>query len=879
MSSGFPAVFSVAKFSTEEEINLVLGAIPQNLPVEVYQQMQKENKGPSRSDGATLLRKMRDFRLESELIHQNNIKSLDAARDHLAHETEVRQLSLFNITDILLPQARKDDGSFPASALYSVLTALRREDIAFRPLSPSRDCHRQDYMFEVISKAQVASIARAVKAVRQFNLYTAQSEGVLREKHTSTAMGAFVKKARETVKLSRAVRGWTPYGILEPSNGLELPEPNWRNSSIDILNFLEWWANYDLFNASSRYHSYGSTILRATGLYDDALLDQRTAWTFLQELGYIDSREIPSRFKIRLPGTTFTKGGGLKRETLEKQAIEGSQQPDVAADMRVETDAPVFCIDDPSTVIIDDGLSLEHTENSEEFWIHIHVADPASRIAAQSDLAKFLELIPENIYLPGHFEAMLPAQIGQNPDVPETKTLLQELSLHPGSQALTFSAKVNSAGEILDYGIKPSTLSKVSYLDPSDVASFCGDSDIMPVPDTKLSVGGPFPQPTYGEPRDMTTPEQLDQSSQDDLRTLHALARALRSKRLAQGAWPIFLPRPSVSVRHDPKSSAPVPEVTDGGEANKLLRIPADPQIEVQYQTSEGNTLVASTMVLAGQIAARWCSERGIPIPFRRDTASAQNYDQALAYATEKIYPLIRRGIEPGREHRGILSTLVGGVQLSTTPGPYFILGIDKYAKVTSPLRRFGDLIAHWQIHAALAHEHKTGDKITPSVVNDIVPFPEGELKDTLTLLQMREKMIRKISQGSQDWILIAIARAWHAADGSVPATMRFTVNSRGTTGLLGQLDYFDLPASMEAVQIDGKVLIQDVRVGDQLVVELDDINVYDGTITVKALEYLGRTKDSPPSPISDIDQQIPNGACEKAFGISSSGDVSSASL
>ncbi|KAK0383216.1 hypothetical protein NLU13_9129 [Sarocladium strictum] len=863
MSTGFPAVFSVPNFATAEELQPVLAAIPMGVSVEVYQQLQLQNQGPSRHDGARLLQKMTDFRLESELIHQNNISTLDAARELLAHPTDVRHLSLFEITDILLPKARKPDGSFPATALYSVLTVLRREDIAFRALSPSRDCHRQDYMFEVIPEADAQSIKRAVAAVRQYNLLTAKYGGVLQDKHyNSTTIGSFILNAREAVMRSREIRGRTPYGILEPSVGFQMPKALW-NSSKDILTFLEWWASYDIFTSSSIYHSYGSTILKATGLYKDVLLDQRTAWTFLQEIGHVTSREIPSRFRIRLPGTSFAKGGGLARKPITEEAVENSKQVDIAADRRLQISQQVFCIDDTSAVIIDDGMSLERTGVAEEYWVHIHVADPSSRIQAKSDLARFLELIPENIYLPGHFDAMLPPQLGKKSNDPESKSLLQELSLKSGSPALTFSAKVNTAGDILDYSIQPSTLSSVAYLSPKDVSAFCGESQTMTVPDTRLSVGGPYEKETFGDPRDVITPEQLDPSGQEDLVTLYSLSQALKARRTSQGAWPIFPPKPSVSVRFPPDQ-----DTAAGDSPNGSLYIPADPQITVAYASSEGTSVVSDTMVLAGHIAARWCSDRGIPIPFRRDTASVNNYDKALAYVNDQVYPLIKNGISPGREHRGILSALIGGVELSTTPGPYFILGIDKYAKVTSPLRRFGDLLAHWQIHAALAHEHKTGLMVDPSTVNDIVPFPESELKGTLILLQMREKMIRAISQGSRDWILIALARAWHAADGSVPTKIRFTVSARSPNGLLGELDYFDLPASMDAVQIDGKVLIHNVSVGDQLDVELADINVYDGTITVKALEYLGRTTDSPPTPMFDTRPFLPAGAREKGFGV-----------
>ncbi|KAH8177647.1 RNB domain-containing protein [Sarocladium implicatum] len=806
MSSGYPIAFSVANFATEEELRLVLAAIPKGQPIEVYQQLQKQNQGPSRNDGAGLLQRMHDFRLESERIHQNNMVVLDRAREALSDEAE--------------------------------------------------------------------SIQNAVKVVREYNLASAKSNDEVSAKSLQgLAIGQFIAEARQVVAQSRAVRSWTPHGILEPSGGFNLRTPSWNKTSIDILNYLEWWASHDLFTASSRYHSYGAIILRAVGLYEDALLDQHTAWTFLQELGHIDSRQIPSRYRIRLPGTTFAKRG-LERAPISYEAIQESRRPDVAAASRSEVaGGTVLCIDDPSTVLIDDGVSVERTDNPTEFWVHVHVADPASQIRAGSELAAFMELIPSNIYLPGHFQAMLPSAFHHTSEVSGSKGHLDDMSLRAGSPALTFSSKVNTAGEILDYTIKPTKLTSVAYLDPKDVSEFCGERPPPSAPAARLSVGGPFTAEVYGRSRTMISASDLNKSDQDDLRTLFKLSEALRAKRLAKGAWPYFFPRPSVSVTFPPEQQTDEASSLGANSSNESLWIPADPQIDVAYDKSFGCSVVSNTMVLAGEIAARWCSQRGIPAPYRRDTLSARNYDAALAYVKEYVYPLVEKGIEPAYEHRGNLATLIGGTELSVTPGRNFIMGLDMYTKVTSPLRRFGDLLAHWQIHAALAHEHQIGRKLDPiadkEALREILPFTAEDLERTLVHLQMREKMISAISQCSRDWILIALARAWRADDGTLPSTMRFTVASRGTAGLRGELRYFGLPAVMSATQLDGKALIQNISVGDQLEVEIVDINVYEQLIEVKAVEYLGRTDDSPPSP-TQRRQLIPDGAKAKGYGINS---------
>ena len=42
--------------------------------------------------------------------------------------------------------------------------------------------------------------------------------------------------------------------------------------------------------------------------------------------------------------------------------------------MAFDPKCPVFVIDDPSTVVCDDGVSLQKTEDGTE-WLHIHITD------------------------------------------------------------------------------------------------------------------------------------------------------------------------------------------------------------------------------------------------------------------------------------------------------------------------------------------------------------------------------------------------------------------------------------------------------------------------------------------------------------------------
>lgn len=834
-SLGFSPLFTVSNFASPSELEPVLAKIPQTATPEEFDDLRRNEEGPSREDGVGLIQKMTEFRTKSESVYQANLANLDGARTLLSNARDVKYLSLFEIADILLPPTQKNDSGFPPHALYAVHAALYRNEAGFSPLSPSSDCHRRDHLFEVFPQQHANVINRVAAMVREYAEVSSKRLKPLRTNELEdTTLGKFILQAREAVSNSRLKREWTPHGILKTSPGVEIQNIEWSQPSKDTIAFLEWWASYDLFDAGSRFHSYGALILRALDLYDDTPLDQSTAWSFLQEIGVIAPWEIPSRYRVRFPGVTIVRGGGLNREA--SQHLGKSQRPDIAAGVRKQgAGATVFCIDAPSTMVIDDGVSLESTDKADEFWIHIHAADPASAIKPDSDLCKFMELIPENIYLPGHFQAMLPSELGEeDPKDYKSEGLVKQFSLRSGGPALTFSARVNEAGDVLDYKVEPSTLADVAYLDPDDVSKFCNEPPPPPFAGYSFSVGTAPEHGLLPPSRPMVAAKDLGESSRSDLLTLYRLAEAIKQRRLSKGAWPYFFPRPSVSV-----SFNEVPKEHQSSEKTTVL--PADPYIKVGQEPSTGCSVVSNSMVLAGEIAAHWCSSRGIPIPYRKDIKSAQNFDAAFAYATEEIYPLIQQGIEPTMGQRQELSRLTGGIEISSQPGPYFLLGLDMYAKATSPLRRFSDLLVHWQIHAALEYEREVQRRINPAVdkLDDILPFTAAGLSNTLPLLQMREKMARAVSRGTLDWILIALVRAWRF-EGTAPRSLRFTVGSRWRQGLLGRLDLFDLDAVLDIAGLDGCRLIKDIQVGDQFEVELADVNVHSRQILVKATRYLG---------------------------------------
>ena len=112
--------------------------------------------------------------------------------------------------------------------------------------------------------------------------------------------------------------------------------------------------------------------------------------------------------------------------------------------------------------------------------------------------------------------------------------------------------------------------------------------------------------------------------------------------------------------------------------------------------------MVAESMLMAGNYAAKWCSERDIPVLYSSQEISGDNLSETENDSAEKI-----------RTDSSVMSAeslvesynLRRGMQRSRTtmePLPHKGLGLEMYVRVTSPLRRYTDLLVSRQIRNTL---------------------------------------------------------------------------------------------------------------------------------------------------------------------------------
>jgi len=144
------------------------------------------------------------------------------------------------------------------------------------------------------------------------------------------------------------------------------------------------------------------------------------------------------------------------------------------------------------------------------------------------------------------------------------------------------------------------------------------------------------------------------------LQSLNALAESNLKRRIALGAINIDMPETHISL--------------NGGkvEIEPIMR----------YKSAD---LVRECMLLAGEGAGLWCLHRNLPVPYIMQETG--DLPEGTLEGIAGFYQL-RRCMRPRT--------------LSTRPGQHSGLGLDTYIQVTSPLRRYTDLLAHLQIRAVL---------------------------------------------------------------------------------------------------------------------------------------------------------------------------------
>lgn len=179
-----------------------------------------------------------------------------------------------------------------------------------------------------------------------------------------------------------------------------------------------------------------------------------------------------------------------------------------------------------------------------------------------------------------------------------------------------------------------------------------------------------------------------------------AIAARLREKRLEAGALIVQLPQLKIRV-----------------DENKEI------SIEKNYMNTVAHVVVAEMMILLNRMAGKYLKDRQIPAIYRSQPEpvpeEAKSYDD-----TDLLYPVqIVRFLRAPR--------------VGLSPEPHMSLGLDVYTQVSSPIRRYADLVMQRQIVYDLLY----GDTAyTEEELENLYPLIEVGIRDKRTVERARDR-------------------------------------------------------------------------------------------------------------------------------------------
>ena len=830
--------YTVSKFFPLEDVEALKPYLPDG-PIDptLLDQAQMVDLSVPRAVGGPIITKMQAFSREAENVYRKYASTLDNIYETISHRTDLRFATMNSIASNVL---NKPSNRISETEKYAVRKALLHAGIGVQPDTRN---YKQTSMYNILPSDDVKSYGEVLRWIRAYQDHVARNrnEDFTREDSRSgvTKVKSFIAKAKNLIAESRSLRDKTPYGSVSPvrrkrklskeQGALKLIQSTtFNDSDKDIISLFQGWVVTKKLIVQQEFTAATSVILRAVDEYQDLDTNITTGQLFLQEIGALlpyENRNIYD-YSLVLP----TSGISRPLKSLNDKLHYWDKDESFLLDDRMKNlrkdwgQLPVYCIDGEGTREVDDGISVERVPNSEtEYWVHIHVAHPSAFFGKRHPLAMMAEHMTANSYFPEVVFPMLPQNLVNS-----------HFSLQANRPTLTFSGKINSEGEVLEYKIQPGIIRNVIKMTPRDVGGYCRENRSLKGW-REYIVGDASPQKR-------SEPMKHNDTQAEDLRLLRLVAAARTHRRIRNGGKPWFTSDFYIKVSglHDKV----LPRISM--KRNTALFVANDPVIRMR---ADGYTspfagfgqanvdTVGEHMMMAGEIAGRWCIDRNIPAIYRGTLTNPQSLDEET-YQKDIIQSLDNLNRPPRvKEVLKYLKYACFSVN-STRPLPHMHTGIDIMAKVTSPIRRYTDLLLHWQINEALLHEAGSDKKID----HKSLPFSEEDLKAAITRITPRERLLNSLhGSANAHWVAQFFLRAFHFEQCQLPETFRFLVLhiKRLTPYCQGKVLDFGFQASMAQPSQLGMGL--EATIGDIWEVRIEKVDCYRRMVQFAPLHLVQR--------------------------------------
>jgi exoribonuclease-2 len=476
--------------------------------------------------------------------------------------------------------------------------------------------------------------------------------------------------------------------------------PEWTLEELEIIAVLLTRIYEVRATQISPTIAISQSIMKPINVYQGRQIDQDLVQQFLVDIGLISPHDSLERSRtdesnkrqMALQGVSVSNTQG------SNDLLSGTELDDLREDF---TSHKVFVIDDLTASELDDGIAIEKVHGSTDTWIHIHVADPTRYLHPNHPISTQASFQGSSVYLPDGNRPLLPLEI-----------IMKELSL--GAEVdrqgvMTFSALLGEDGQLKDEKVR------MGWIRKPRVVTYAAANEALDLTSGK-SATRPFGVPTAPKKskleRTITEPTTEDIT---ELKHLHELAINHRQRRYASAGFEYSLTQPSLHIL---STLPPIPEnIFDPSSISRSSRFyPGEPLVDYTVPVASTSStlpsqgMVAECMILAGKVAASFCHKNNIPAPFRGTSAPKPINAPSSSQSSTILDHLLAKkdGLGAINPYEIIKSNLyLPPGEFSSTIIPHWIMGLTQpetgYLRATSPLRRYEDMLVHWQIKSHLA--------------------------------------------------------------------------------------------------------------------------------------------------------------------------------
>lgn len=349
--------------------------------------------------------------------------------------------------------------------------------------------------------------------------------------------------------------------------------------------------------------------------------------------------------------------------------IDDLYEQDPMKESRQEFEDPIFCIDSETAHEIDDGISIRD-KNSNQYQVTIHIANPASYIQPTSSISQIALSKGVTTYLPEGPIKMLPDFISDLSGLGITRPKDNPIRTFAIEFVIDKDFNTKPLAEIL---LQIETTGAIKFYNTYNYPKGYNYNHV----DKILHSG-----------EDQFKP-QLDE--------LYSISEKLKQIRIELGGAHDFeFDNNTVNVEYlsgnSNSSQSNQFNIKSDGSFELTMN---DVKIEMTSSTgfSKSQVLVSEMMIIGNHLTSLIGKKNNIPIIYR-------NQIMNLPLKIVRQIKELSNNLKPGEEFKDMIKIIriMNSAKIDGNNNGHESLGLQSYSQITSPLRRYSDLINQWQI-------------------------------------------------------------------------------------------------------------------------------------------------------------------------------------